>query len=456
MRRPRLTRPKKKKRAAAHPSPNVAAIPPANGNCAFFKLPQELLMQIASYLVDQGRTVEMEDGKVARERNRWNFEVERLRNPFAKRVKRKKFPEFLVACSRLYVAGVEAYWRGNTLSFCTTVQLERFLGIASSLAMNTVGKIAMFNDYEKLARDFSVAAYLATQAWASAHPTHGGAVLPPTGLSLSLSSLSGLPRLHSLHICTTGFSRAALTAATVDSLYGDESQSDPTSIRHSCILHELAPLYARDSLLKTIPPTVLANLHKLTIEVDIQVDRTGNPISFIHQALYPSTLDQRIEKKTFSILHYARDLSSGNWDHLPFAVDPATLTPERNYINDLWLEARAAVLFDPHIFDPHTWPAQTLQQMKKQVQWSTWAMEWGCRASRQHTEAWSEAMRAAAWAGVAFVAPQLRNTPRGFGELFEIVEGEVRVKDEVGWEAFKAAEPEKAAYYERENGQFVS
>ena len=283
------------------------------------RLPRKLLIHMLSYIVRKGDTILMEEGTISRERRRWKAEVERLKDPNWKRPKREDFPGYLLTRRELYISSVDAYWGGNTLSFATLGELQKFLDMATGLAKDSVKSINLFHD-------------------------QGVNVHSPTAGHASLQLFSALPKLQSVDINATFLRTPTQNVNTIYSSLSPLSGETTASLLpgHDLPRRELVldSLVERDALLKTIPTSILANLKMLKIRNQHSTARYSWNTAFALPA-NPPVLTWR----EFDILPYVQDLHSGEWDTAPFpmAGASATLIAEEARHNKLWQEARAAV-----------------------------------------------------------------------------------------------------------------
>lgn len=183
------------------------------------RLPSELLIEILSYIVRQGDTIEMRDGKPTPERRNWNAEAKKLKDPTWKKPKPSLMPRNFAVCKELYRCGVKAFWGGNTFSFTTPGDLQQFNDVATTRARERVKSIALFRDYAiSLAQSLAPPGIPAPGPWPQ---------WPPSQVLLS-----ALPNLQTLDICTTSINQRKALPTVLDNLYDSETQDNPAHVRH--------------------------------------------------------------------------------------------------------------------------------------------------------------------------------------------------------------------------------
>lgn len=131
-----------------------------------------------------------------------------------------------------------------------------------------------------------------------------------------------------------------------------------------------------------------------------------------------STRPPYSQGRTFDILPYVRDLHANTWNRTSHPHD--TKDPAETHTNRLWLEARAAAHFYPSADQPSGC----------REQYSTWTLEWLKGLYEEDRISWGSAF----WGGHTTDKMTQQPVPRSFEELFEIVEGQARVREEHRWQ----------------------
>lgn len=416
--------------------PNQEKAPIEHPKDSLLRLPREVLSQVLSYRIRQGDTIYMKEGRVSAERRRWLTEVERLHDPNFKRPKRPEFPAFLLSGKEVYFSAVETFWGGNTFNFTTVGELEQFLKVGTRRAIESVKQIALFHDYSEL----------------TVNELHWKAktdATPFTRWPPSLQALGSFTKLISLDIFTTVFCGHCSHDDMLDELYGATSRNEPRHVRQLYYPFRHCGLYVRDSMLKSIPVSITERLKTLIIRYDTSLFAMAH--TSIELPNFPMS-------RVVDILPYVRDLQSGVWDIMPYPhVETAfqEFNAEQYLANKLWLEARAAAHFNHEVSPPgdaafvnQPWIVQQQWYDKRLDQWCPWSLDWAIRSHTRESYEWAERrMALQLQPGLVLVPPQRQATPRSFGELFETVDGKVRVKEEHTLDAFLEEHPEEAAIF---------
>ena len=250
------------------------------------RIPRELRIQILSHLIRQDDTIIMREGKISREKRRWNAEIEKLKDPNWKRPRNGRFHRVLQVCRELYICGVKAFWGGNTFSFETLDDLQKFIDLSSAMARDSIKKIDLFTKV-------------------GPHVPGEKPRAPWTGRKPTLALLSALPDLKSVHMATDHSSFASRfyhlgNEEVLDWRFGKASSMDAQHVRHFYPPHHdrwpRKILYGRDALLKSIPKATVDQLETFTVRCwSMQKERVTD----------------------VEILDYIRDIQSGVWDRFP-------------------------------------------------------------------------------------------------------------------------------------------
>lgn len=313
----------------------------------FLRLPREIRIEFLSYVVRQGDTIPMKEGKITSKGRYWNAELEKLKNPNWKAPKR------------------------------------------------TLSQIVMTDQQTP-----------------------------------SLAVLEGMPRLQTINISTHMLDEGCSgqgVFAMLDQLYGSDSLFHARHVRQRCDPYSGVPKpYCRDAVLNTITHATLARLKKLEIRHEV-------PEATI----------------IANMLHYVRQMRDGSWNILPFSNDAPS---EKSWVNDLWMEARAAEHLNKYQPDDlSSWCTWTLEWFEKQLM--NRSADGGVLAYLRQQFLCDDMMECDFSLGPLYhdkIPKGRRNghplpldfvnrnlpprQPRHFEELFERVDGDLRVREEHSWE----------------------
>lgn len=365
------------------------------------RLPAELLIQTLGYVVPQDTIVNMKAGKVSRERKRWNTEIERLKNPNWTRPKRSGLPGYMLTCPELYLSAVEAFWGGNVFHFASLDELQQFLGFTTEVAKRRVQQISLYD-----------------------------AVCPesftPLTMYSSLTLSNDLPKLTALRLSAECFKIQDPEGSYENNHLLEMLDRDPWNRS----LHDrlLDGLRARDAALEAIPPSTFAMLTSLKI-------RSRRMVSYLKR---PRPLGMPTaptwEWDEAEVLDYARDLRTSAWKQTSFwqQVETPLSRQDKKWYRELWEEARAAVYFD-EAYCKEEGETEATDHQKRLRQWCTWSVEWASQVLLRE---------------INFGIFHAGLKPRSFDELFEVVDGMIKAREEHSRELYVLAHPEHRILYE--------
>lgn len=351
------------------------------GPPAILRIPRELRIEILSYVLRQGETITMEKGKITREGQRWDAEIRRLTDPTYKRPRRTKKTNVLLVCVEFYISGVRTFWGGNTFSFKTMREVQEFVDISHEEVRKSVRRIDLFHQYPTPPYQMPdyITGFLGKGPWPG----------------WTMEALAQLPKLEKIDVAThvyrdmryewmirrgrsleewdDRFRGCVDEQELLDTVYGSDSRDNVRHVRHRCHpLPHYGRLYSRDAAFKTIPRSTLDQLKSLVIRYHVPDQNSDQDPQPLREA---------------EVLQYVRDLHNRAWDLLPEPHSSSGRHQKR--VNNLWMEARAAVHFDS------VWPAD-------EPQWCTWSAEW--------------------------LKTHKSQKPRSFDELFTIAGGILKLK----------------------------